>query len=114
MAELIRVRVQSACVAAGPKSPTNTKKSTLPITVIKTYQYKAKVAICSDNQTKYSMQIERHVEFLNVQPWWYVKKPLGVKRLMLTIGIQCLLKGVPLVALLADMLAYCRHRPNGV
>ena len=44
--------------------------------------YKAKVAVCSDIRTKYSMQSERHVEFLYVKPWWYVKKPLGFKRLI--------------------------------
>ena len=43
--------------------------------------YKAKVAVCSDFRTKHSTQSERHVEFLNVKPWWDVKKPLGVKRL---------------------------------
>ena len=30
--------------------------------------YKAKVAVCSDIRTKYSMQSEHHVEFLNVEP----------------------------------------------
>jgi len=30
--------------------------------------YKAKVAICSEIRTKYSMQSEHHVEFLNVKP----------------------------------------------
>ena len=44
--------------------------------------YKAKVAVCSDIHTKHSTQSERHVEFLNVKPWWNVKKPLGVKRLI--------------------------------
>ena len=43
-----------------------------------------KVAVCSDICTKHSMQSEHHVEFLNVKPWWYVKKPLRFKRLMLT------------------------------
>ena len=43
--------------------------------------YKAKVAVCSDIRTKHSTQSERHVEFLNVKPWWYVKKPLGFRRL---------------------------------
>jgi hypothetical protein len=43
--------------------------------------YKAKVAVCSDICTKHSTQSERHVEFLDIKPWWYVKKPLGVKRL---------------------------------
>ena len=42
--------------------------------------YKAKVAVCSDIRTKHSTQSERHVEFLNVKPWWYVKKPLGFKK----------------------------------
>ena len=44
--------------------------------------YKAKVAVCSDIRTKHSTQSERHVEFLNVKPGRYVKKPLGFKRLM--------------------------------
>ena len=43
--------------------------------------YKAKVAICSDIRTKHSTRSEHHVEFLNVLTWWYVKKPLGFKRL---------------------------------
>ena len=43
--------------------------------------YKVKVAVCSDIRTKHSTRSERHVEFLNVKPWWYVKKPLGFKRL---------------------------------
>ena len=43
--------------------------------------HKAKVAVCSDIRTKHSTQSERHVEFLNIKTWWYVKKPLGVKRL---------------------------------
>ena len=47
--------------------------------------YKAKVAVCSDIRTKHSTQSERHVEFLNIKPWGYVKKPLGVKRL----NIKC-------------------------
>ena len=41
---------------------------------------KAKVSVCSDIRTKHSTQNERHVEFLNVKPWWYIKKPLGFKR----------------------------------
>ena len=41
---------------------------------------KAKVAVCSDIHTKHSTQSERHVEFFNFKPWWYVKKPLGFKR----------------------------------
>jgi hypothetical protein len=44
--------------------------------------YKAKAAVCPDIRTKHSTQSERHVEFLNVKPWRYVKKPLGFKRLM--------------------------------
>ena len=47
--------------------------------------YKAKVAVCSDIRTKHSTQSEGHVEFLNVKPWWYVKKPLGFKRLMYAV-----------------------------
>jgi hypothetical protein len=43
--------------------------------------YEAKVAACSDIRTKHSTQSEGRVEFFNVKPWWYVKKPLGVKRL---------------------------------
>ena len=30
--------------------------------------YKAKVAVCSDIRTKYSMQSERQVKFLNIKP----------------------------------------------
>ena len=45
--------------------------------------YEAKVAVCSDILTKHATQSERHVEFLNIKNWWYVKKPLGFK--MLTI-----------------------------
>ena len=43
--------------------------------------YKAKVAVCSDIHAKRSTQRERHVEFLNVKPWWNVKKPKGFKML---------------------------------
>ena len=43
--------------------------------------YKAKVAVCSDIRTKHTTQSECHVEFLNIKPRWYVKKPLGFKRL---------------------------------
>ena len=42
---------------------------------------KAKVAVCSDIRTKHTTQSERHVEFLNVKTWGYVKKPLGFKKL---------------------------------
>ena len=44
--------------------------------------YKAKVTVCSDIRRKHSTQSERHVEFLNVKPWWYGKKPPGFKRLI--------------------------------
>ena len=47
--------------------------------------YKAKVAVCFDIRTKHSTQSERHVEFLKVKPLWYVKKPLGFKRLNLVV-----------------------------
>ena len=30
--------------------------------------YEAKVAVCSENRTKHSMQSEEHVEFLNFKP----------------------------------------------
>ena len=43
---------------------------------------KGKVAVCSDIHTKHSMQSARHVQFLNVKTLWYVKKPLGFKRLI--------------------------------
>ena len=43
--------------------------------------YKAKVAVCSDIRTKHLTLSESHVEFLNVKPWWYGKKPLGFKGL---------------------------------
>ena len=49
---------------------------------------KANVAVCSDVSTKHSTQSERHVEFLNVKPWRYVKKPLGVKRLRLATYVS--------------------------
>ena len=54
--------------------------------------YKAKVAVCSDIRTKHSTQSERHVEFFNIKPWWYVKKPLGFERLNLSyfITVFCL------------------------
>ena len=53
--------------------------------------YKAKVAVCSDIRTKRSTQSERHVEFLNVKPWWYVKKPLDFKKLIYRriLYLQC-------------------------
>ena len=54
--------------------------------------YKAKVAVCTDIRTKHSTQSERHVEFLNVKPGWYVKKPLSFKRL-----IQCSLGSLDMV-----------------
>ena len=44
-------------------------------------KYKAKVAVCSDIRTKHSTQSVRNVVFLIVKPWWYLKKPLGFKRL---------------------------------
>ena len=44
--------------------------------------YKAKVAVCSEILAKHSSHSLRHVEFLNVKTWWYVKKPLGFKRLI--------------------------------
>ena len=47
--------------------------------------YKVKAAVCSDIRTKHSTRSERHVEFLNVKPWWYLKKPLGFKRLIYPI-----------------------------
>jgi hypothetical protein len=49
--------------------------------------YKAKVAVCSEIHTKHSKQSEHHVEFLNFKPWWYGKKPLGFKRLMMSVKI---------------------------
>jgi hypothetical protein len=66
------------------KDPVRTAQSTLFNLVIKTSQlmmYKANVTVCSDICTKHSMQNERHEEFFNVKPWWYVKKPVGFKRL---------------------------------
>ena len=48
--------------------------------------YKAKVAVCSDIRTKRSTQSEHHVEFLNVKR--YVKKPLGVERLISDIYVD--------------------------
>jgi hypothetical protein len=49
--------------------------------------YKAKRALCSVIHTKHSTQNDRHVEFFNVKPCWYVKKPLGFKRLNIIIRI---------------------------
>jgi hypothetical protein len=43
--------------------------------------YKAKAAVWFETLTKHSAQSESHVEFLNIKPWWYVKKPLRFKRL---------------------------------
>ena len=48
---------------------------------------KAKVAVCSDIRTKHLSQSERHVELLNVKPCWYVKKPLGFKRLNILYAV---------------------------
>ena len=50
--------------------------------------YKTKVAVFSEIRTKHSTQSEHHVEFFNVKPWWYVKKPLGFKRLTQTPEVQ--------------------------
>jgi len=47
--------------------------------------YKANVTACSDIRTKRSKQSEHHVEFLNVKPWWCVKKPLDFNRLNLLV-----------------------------
>ena len=46
----------------------------------------AKVAVCSKICTKHSKQSERHVEFFERKIWWYVKKPLELKRLNLESG----------------------------
>jgi hypothetical protein len=43
--------------------------------------YTAKQAVCSEIPIKHSTQSAHHVEF---KTWWYVKKPLGFKRLTLT------------------------------
>jgi len=45
--------------------------------------YKAKVAVCSQIRTKHSTQSEHHVEFFECYTWWYVKKPLGFKWLII-------------------------------
>ena len=50
--------------------------------------YKAKVSVFSDIHTKHSTQSERHVGFLNVETWWYVKKPLGFKRLISYVKLK--------------------------
>ena len=55
--------------------------------------YKAKVAVLSDIRTKHSTQSEHHVEILNVKTWWYVKKPLGFKRLIFLKWVATLLTG---------------------
>ena len=49
--------------------------------------YKAKVAVCADIRRKRSKQSESHLEFLNVKPLRYVKKPLGFKRLTRTKSV---------------------------
>jgi hypothetical protein len=38
--------------------------------------YKVKVAVCSEIRTKHS------THFFECSTWWYVKKPLGFKRLI--------------------------------
>ena len=43
--------------------------------------YQAKVAVYFEIRTKHSTQSEHHVEFFECYTWWYVKKPLGFKRL---------------------------------
>ena len=50
--------------------------------------YKAKVAVCSDIRTKHSKQSEHHVEIFECSNWWHVKKPLGVKRLIIVWKIK--------------------------
>jgi hypothetical protein len=49
--------------------------------------YKAKVAVSTKTRTKHSTQSEHRVEFLNVKPGWYVKKPLGFRRLNIKMCI---------------------------
>ena len=43
----------------------------------------AQVAVCSDIRTKHPTQSEHNLEFSNVKTSSYVKKPLGIKRLMM-------------------------------
>ena len=61
--------------------------------------YKAKAAVCSNIRTKHSTQNEGHIEFLNVKPWWYVKKPLGVKTLIIQIPSLSFKFGVDFITL---------------
>ena len=70
---------------------------------------KAKVAVCSDIRTKHSTQSERRVEFLNVKTWRYVKKPLGVKRLIKVKSCNVLLR-VLLVGIRSHMKSVLRYK----
>jgi hypothetical protein len=45
-------------------------------------KYLAKAAVYSEIRTKHWTQREHIVEFFNVETWWYVKNPLGFKRLI--------------------------------
>ena len=70
--------------------------------------YNAKVAVCSDIRTKHSTQSERHVELLNVKPWWYVNKPLGFKRLNDSIP------SLSWHAIEVKLAVYFRHRAERI
>jgi len=65
--------------------------------------YKTKIAVCSEIRTKHSMHNEHHVEFLN--DWWYVKKALGFKRLILNLIQDKIVKG---------KFSYMAFRPIGL
>jgi hypothetical protein len=44
---------------------------------------RTKISVCSEIRTKHLTQSEHHEEFFYCKTWWYVKKPLGFKRLNL-------------------------------
>ena len=74
--------------------------------------YKAKVAVCSDIHTKHSTQSERHVEFLNVKLGWYVKKPLGVKRLTTVTHTKLLFTDVSAARKYKNLRIYFKNSLN--
>ena len=71
---------------------------------------KAKVALCSDIRTKHSTQSDHHVTFFNVKPWWYVKKPLGFKRLI--FSKQNLMRITILLRSSSSHFFTCRAKEN--
>jgi hypothetical protein len=45
-------------------------------------RYKAKVAVCSEIRTKHINAMWAPCRILECRTWWYVKLPLGFKRLI--------------------------------